>query len=176
MAAEFSNQEKWSGRSRRSVCTTNPSGFPQRLLVPGPAGPAQGVAADRTSAFLLPRAGVDQSLPYMALGTLPPDAAVASGRYHLRRQVSVEGRVPLRRHIRRFCGKIVESGEGFASRTIGAVASAERSGRNHGGVAVAQRTFPPGLAQGARSYLLGRQRGVFLGIPLAHKFRSDICQ
>lgn len=86
----------------------------------------------------------------MPQGALPPDAAVASGRYHLRRQVSVEGRVPLRRHIRRFCGKIVEPGKGFASRTIGAVASAERSGRNHGGVAVAQQTFPPGLAVAGR--------------------------
>ena len=86
----------------------------------------------------------------MPQGALPPDAAVASGRYHLRRQVSVEGRVPLCRHIRRFCGKIVEPGKGFAFRTIGAVASAERSGRNHGGVAVAQRTFPPGLAVAGR--------------------------
>lgn len=68
MAAEFSNQEKRFERSRRSACITNPSGFPQCLLVSGPAGPAQGAAADRTAAFLLPRAGVDQSLPYMALG------------------------------------------------------------------------------------------------------------
>ena len=55
-----------------------------------------------------PRAGIDKRFPRMPQGALPPDAAVASGRYHLRRQVSVEGRVPLRRHIRRFCGKIVE--------------------------------------------------------------------
>ena len=42
------------------------------LLIPCPAGPAQRAAADRAAALLLPRAGVDQSLPYMALGTLPP--------------------------------------------------------------------------------------------------------
>lgn len=166
MAAEFSNQEKRFERSRRSACITNPSGFPQCLLVSGPAGPAQGAAADRTAAFLLPRAGVDQSLPYMALGTLPPDSAVAADRHHFRRQAAAEDRVPLGRHVWRLGGKVVESGKDFVSRTVGAVASADRSGSNHGGIAMAQRAFPPGLAQGARSYLLGRQRGIFLCIPL----------
>jgi len=36
----------------------------------------------------------------------------------------------------------------------------------HGGVAMAQRAFPSGLAQGAHSYLLGRIRVIFLCIPL----------
>ena len=119
MAAEFSNQEKRSGRSRRSVCITNPGGFPQGLLIPGPAGPGQGAAADRTAAFLLPRAGVDQSLPYMALGTLPPDPAVAADRYHFRCQAPVEGRVPLGRHVWRLGGKVVEAGKDLPSRTVG---------------------------------------------------------
>ena len=119
MAAGFSNQEKRSGRSRRSVGITNPSGFPQGLLIPNPAGHAQRAAADRTAAFLLPRAGVDQSLPYMALGTLPPDPAVAADRYHFRCQAPVEGRVPLGRHVWRLGGKVVEAGKDLPPRTVG---------------------------------------------------------
>lgn len=121
MAAEFSNQEKRFERSRRSACITNPSGFPQCLLVSGPAGPAQGAAADRTAAFLLPRAGVDQSLPYMALGTLPPDSAVAADRHHFRRQAAAEDRVPLGRHGRRLGGKVIEAGmDHLPPRAVGA--------------------------------------------------------
>lgn len=166
MAAGFSNQEKWSGRSRRSVCITNPSGFPQRLLIPGPAGPVQGAAADRTAALLLPRAGVDQSLPYMALGTLPPDPAVAADRYHFRCQAPVEGRVPLGRHVWRLGGKVIEAGKDLPPRTVGTAHPLLHPWENGGSPGVAQDAPPPDLAQGAHSYLLGRQGGVFLGIPL----------
>ena len=143
-----------------------PGGFPQGLLIPGPAGPVQGAAADRTAAFLLPRAGVDQSLPYMALGTLPPDPAVAADRYHFRCQAPVEGRVPLGRHVWRLGGKVVEAGKDLPPRTVGTAHPLLHPWENGGSPGVAQGASPPDLAHGPRRHLPGRQGGVFLGIPL----------
>lgn len=166
MAAGFSNQEKWSGRSRRSVCITNPSGFPQRLLIPGPAGPVQGAAADRTAALLLPRAGIEKRFPSVPKGALPPDASVASGRYHLRRQASIEGRVPLGRHVWRLGGKVVEAGKDLPPRTVGTAHPLLHPWENGGSPGVAQGASPPDLAHGPRRHLPGRQGGIFLCIPL----------
>lgn len=176
MAAEFSNQEKRSGCSRRSVYITNPSGFPQRLLVPGPAGPAQGAAADRTAAFLLPRAGVDQSLPYMALGTLPPDSAVAADRHHFRRQAAVEDRVPLGRHVWRLGGKVVEAGKDLPPRTVGTAHPLLHLWENGGSPGVALGAPPPDLAHGPRRHLPGRQGGVPLRVPLGRQLWRGIRQ
>ena len=102
----------------------------------------------------------------MALGTLPPDPAVAADRYHFRRQAAVEGWVPLGRHGRRLGGKVIEAGKDLPSRAVGTAHPLLHPWENGGSPGVAQGASPPDLAQGARSYLLGRQRGVFLGIPL----------
>lgn len=102
----------------------------------------------------------------MALGTLPPDPAVAADRYHFRCQAPVEGRVPLGRHVWRLGGKVVEAGKDLPPRTVGTAHPLLHPWENGGSPGVAQGASPPDLAHGPRRHLPGRQGGVFLGIPL----------
>ena len=129
--------------------------------------------ADGAAAPLRARTGIDDRLPDVAQRAAPPDLSVAAGRHHLRRQAAVERRVPLRRHDRLPCRKVVEPGEDLAPRAVGAVVPPHGPRRDDRQIAVAQRAPPPHLAVAGGRDRLRRQRAVFRRIPLPGQRRIE---
>lgn len=162
---------------RRETKFSSPSGKLQRHLnrrdlAAQPAASAGCAGTDRTAALALGGAGIDHSLPGVALGTLPPDLPVAAGQHLRRRQRPVERGMPLGRHPGKPGLQIVEAGQYPLAGTVGAAAALGRPGRHHRLVGVAQRAAPPHFAIGIGGQLLGPQCAVFGRVPLGRDLRE----
>ena len=95
---------------------------------------------------------------------------------HLRRQGSVERRMPLRRQTRIYSRQVVKPREDFASGAIGTAAAGLESGADRGLPVVTLFAAPPDPFVALRPHLLRRQRSVFRRVPLARQSRQAGCQ
>ena len=80
--------------------------------------------ADGAAAVLAAGAAVDDGLPDVAFGALPPDFLPASREDVIGGKRSVQGRVPLFGDLRVKGGEVVIAGQDFAVGTVGAAAVA----------------------------------------------------
>jgi len=107
--------------------------------------------AHRAAAFLHACSGINNRLPHMALGTVPPYFLAAARRHHLGRKASVQFRMPLRRNFGGGCGQIIETLQHLSVFAIGAIRPELRPMPHNGAVFMALFALPPNIPVAERS-------------------------
>ena len=111
----------------------------------------------------------------MPLAALPPDRPVAAFGKTVRPQLAVEGGVPLPHEPGILALQIVEPRPRLLPRAVG-TARPLHTAENHRLIAVPKSALPPDPLLTALRHLAGRQRAVFLSVPLRRKLRVGGCQ
>lgn len=135
-------------------------------------GPMAG-RADWTAAALLSRAAADDRPPRMAVFTQPPCLPAAAGRYLLRRETAVKGRMPLRCDHRLLGLQIIKSRQDLAVGAVRAIAFPVHTVGDDRTERMSSVTEPPHAAIGICAHRLRRQRTVLFPIPLFSKLRMQ---
>lgn len=120
---------------------------------------------------LFPRPVIDRGAPDMALGADPPDPSVASSRHLLRRQGSVQIRMPLSGNIRMGGSEVIETGQHLPARAIGASVGSTGPIHHFCPPGMTSGTLPPDIALAPKYDLIRSQRPVLEWVPLCRNGR-----
>lgn len=109
----------------------------------------------------------------MAVFTQPPCLPAAAGRYLLRRETAVKGRMPLRCDHRLLGLQIIKSRQDLAVGAVRAIAFPVHTVGDDRTERMSSVTEPPHAAIGICAHRLRRQRTVLFPIPLFSKLRMQ---
>lgn len=129
--------------------------------------------ADRTAAALFSCTTADDRFPRMAVFTQPPYPPAAAGRYLLRREAAVKGRMPLRCDHRLLGLQIIKSRQDLAVGAVRAIALPVHTVGDDRTEGMPLVTEPPHAAIGIYAHRLRRQRAVLFPVPLDRKLRMQ---
>ena len=141
--------------------------FHEIALVALPAFAAGVAGAEGAAAALSAGAGVDDGLPLVTAGAMPPDFFAAAGEYVVGSEGAVFGGMPLFGDGRIARGQIVEAGKHSFVGAVGTATVALGATGDYGLILVPLIAAPPDFAIAGGSDVVRRQRSVFRRMPLA---------